>query len=247
MTLMQPMSLLLCPNPRRHAIHPEVTPFSPKEEQRQTAKRNEQTQNNPIPPLLTPNPPHQPIDPRNLRCRSRDPALDTRQALPLQPEILIHRIRLTQHAIRHIMTVIDPPSLIQHILRLGLLGVRSRPVRAYVRAHVAEEVGAVTCLLKRGFEARELGAVLLEDLAMAGEIGGFQGGGGGLGVEGAGELLEKGGPVFEEVGEVGLGAGFVFGGGWGDVGLRGELGVGVEEGVGLRFLGACLLADLRPG
>ena len=61
-----------------------------------------------------------------------------------------------------------------------------------VGADVGEEVRAVAGGGEGGFEARELGAVLLEDLAVAGEVGGFQGRGRGFAVEEAGEGLEQG-------------------------------------------------------
>lgn len=90
------------------------------------------------------------------------------------------------------MTIVYPSSLIQHVVGFGRFGVLAGAVGVDVGAHVSQEVGAVAGCLEGGLEARELGAVLLEDLAVAGQVGGFQGGGCGFGVEEAGELLEEG-------------------------------------------------------
>ena len=61
-----------------------------------------------------------------------------------------------------------------------------------IGADVTEEVRAVAGRGEERFKARKLCAMLLEDLAVAGEIGGFEGGGGGFGVEEAGELGDQG-------------------------------------------------------
>lgn len=62
-----------------------------------------------------------------------------------------------------------------------------------IGANVTQKVCAVPGLSEGGFEARELSGVLGEDLAVAGEVCGFQGArGGGCGVQKAGEGGEKG-------------------------------------------------------
>ena len=73
------------------------------------------------------------------------------------------------------MTIIQPPALAKHVLRLarvgvgvGVLGVLGAAVGGDVAADVGEEVRAVAGGGDGGFEAGELGAVLLEDLAVAG-------------------------------------------------------------------------------
>ena len=55
----------------------------PEPEQHQATKGNKAPQNNPISPLLRPNPLHQPIDPRYLSRSPCDPPLNTAQTLPL--------------------------------------------------------------------------------------------------------------------------------------------------------------------
>ena len=87
------------------------------------------------------------------------------------------------------MTAVQPRALVEHVLRLGGLGVA---VSLDIGADVGEEVRAVAGGGDGAAEARELGAVLGEDLAVAGEVGGFQGGGGRFAVELARELGEEG-------------------------------------------------------
>ena len=152
----------------------------PKPEQQQTTQCNEASQNNPIPPLLRPNPLHQPIDTRNLRRRTRNPPLYAHQTFPLYAKILVYRIRLAEHRVRHIVAIIYTPSLIQHVVCLGSL---ARAVGTDVCAHIGEEICAIAGCADCGFQPGELGAVLLEDLSMSGKVCGFQGGGGGFGVE----------------------------------------------------------------
>lgn len=103
---------------------------------------------------------------------------------------------------------------------------------------------------------------MLEDLAVAGEVGGLQRGGGGFAVELAGELGEEGCALGgqcqweNEVEGVSLGRGqhlleyvvqlllrppLLLARLGLEVGLGGILAVGVEEGFGLRFLRPCLL------
>lgn len=96
------------------------------------------------------------------------------------------------------MGIVDAPSFVEHVVCFGGFGVAVGVVAAVggdVGPDVGEQVGAVAGGLDGGFEARELGAVLLQDFAVAGQVGGFEGAGGGFGVEEAGELLEEGGAL----------------------------------------------------
>jgi hypothetical protein len=138
-------------------------------EEHEQTKRNERPQHNSIPPLLRPNPPNQPIDPRNLAHHPNDPPIDARQHLPLHPKTLIDRVRLTQHAIRHIMAVIDASPLVEHVFCFGCGGIAGA-VGVDVGADGGEEVRAGAGVGDGGFEAVELAAVVEEDLAVAGEV-----------------------------------------------------------------------------
>ena len=93
------------------------------------------------------------------------------------------------------MTTFNPPSLVQHIIRLCVDGVLGGvAVGVDVVANGAEEVHAGAGVSEGGAEAGEFAAVVEEDLAVSGEIVLFEGGGGecGFGVEEAGELGDEG-------------------------------------------------------
>lgn len=93
------------------------------------------------------------------------------------------------------MTALDPPPLVQHVIRFRVYGVLvPGAVGADVAADGAEEVCAGTGVGEGGAEAGELAAVVEEDFAVAGEVCLFEGGGGegGFGVEEAGELGNEG-------------------------------------------------------
>ena len=72
------------------------------------------------------------------------------------------------------MAPVDPVALIEHVVRLGVGGVRI-PVGGDVGADVGEEVGALAGVAYGGFQPEELAAVVEEDLAVAGQVVGFQG------------------------------------------------------------------------
>lgn len=96
------------------------------------------------------------------------------------------------------MTVVDAPSLVEHVFRLGGFGVRGA-VGVDVGADVGEQVRSVAGVGDGGAEAGELAAVVEEDLAVAGEVVLFEGGGGegGFGVEEAGELGDESFSLFD--------------------------------------------------
>ncbi|KFY35740.1 hypothetical protein V494_05644 [Pseudogymnoascus sp. VKM F-4513 (FW-928)] len=81
------------------------------------------------------------IQARHLRRRALNPSLNPRQRLALQPKLLIHRIRLAQHAISHVMRVLDAVALAEHVVGLG--GGGGGMVGVDVGADVCEEVGAL--------------------------------------------------------------------------------------------------------
>ena len=166
---------------------------SHKPQKQQKTKRDKTPQYNAIPPLLRPNPPNQTIKPGNLTRRPHDPPIDTRQRLPLRAETLIDRIRLTQHPIRNTMAPVDPIPLLEHVVRLGVGGVRI-PVGGDVGADGGEEIGALAGIVYGGFQPDELAAVVEEDFAVAGQVVGFEGRGGegGFGVEETVELGDEG-------------------------------------------------------
>lgn len=141
-----------------HVIANQCSSFLPEPEQHQTAQRNETSQYNTIPPLLRPNPLHQPIDAWDLGSSTRDPPLYTDQALPLYAKVLVHGVCLAQHAVRHVVAVVYAPSLVQHVVCLGCF---SRAVGADVGADIGEEVRSVAGGADCGLESRKLGAVLL--------------------------------------------------------------------------------------
>lgn len=72
------------------------------------------------------------------------------------------------------MTVVYPSSLVQHVLCFGGFWILARTVGGDVRTDVGEEVRPVSRRLNLGFEAGKFGAVLLQDLAVSGEVGRFK-------------------------------------------------------------------------
>jgi hypothetical protein len=149
---------------------------SPKKKQDQHTKRYERSQYDPIPPPLRPNPIDQPINPRHLARRPGNSPINARQRLPLHAKPLIDRIRLAEHTIHHIVTVVDPAPLLQHVLGLCLGGVGGA-VGVDVGADVGEEVLAVAGLRDGRSEALELAFVVEENVAVAREVVLFEGGG----------------------------------------------------------------------
>lgn len=109
---------------------------SKKVQERQKAECNKDAHNKPIPSLFCTDPAHQVIQPGHQTRRARDAAIDARQRLALQTKTLIDSIRLAQHAVDHVVTVIDAPALLQHVFSFGSFWIRSVvgiDIRAYVR------------------------------------------------------------------------------------------------------------------
>lgn len=75
------------------------------------------------------------------------------------------------------MTVVNPPALLQHVLGLFVGRVRGA-VGIDVGAHVGEQVLAVAGFGDGGAQALEFALVVGEDVAVAGEVVLFEGGGG---------------------------------------------------------------------
>lgn len=117
---------------------------SPEKQQHQEAKANKRPQNNRIAPPSRPNLPNQRIHPRHLTSRTHNAPVDTRQRLALQPKVLVNRIRLAQHPVHHIMALIDPTPLLEHVVCFRLARVGSA-VGVDIGADVGKEVGSIAC------------------------------------------------------------------------------------------------------
>lgn len=163
----------------------------PKEEKDQEAKGNEAPQNNAVSPLLVPDPGHQGVDARHVAGGADNPPVDVGQRLPLQAKVLVDGIGLGEDRVGHAVRVVDAAALLQHVLGLGVFGML-RAVGVDVGAHVGEQVGAVPGRGDLGAQPRQLGAVLRQDFAMAGQVCGFQGRGLRFRVQQAGELGQEG-------------------------------------------------------
>lgn len=98
--------------------------------------------------------------------RTDDSAIDTRQRLPLQAKVLVDRVSLTQDAIDHVVTIIDPTPLIQHVIRLGGLGIVGT-VCVDVGSYVRQQVGTVASLGDERADPSQFSAVVEKDLAMS--------------------------------------------------------------------------------
>lgn len=159
------------------------------QKQHQETDSNETPQDEGIPPPLGANLSNQRIHPGDFARSAHDPPIDTSQGLALDAKVLIDSVGLAQHAVHHVMALVEVPALFEHVFRLGGGGVR-RAVGVDVGAHVREQVGAVARLGDGGIEALEFAAVVGEDFAVAGEVALFQGGGGEgrFGIEEASEL-----------------------------------------------------------
>lgn len=120
-----------------------------------------------------------------------DTSINILQHLSLTHKVLIHRIRLAEHAVRHVMRPIDALALIEHVVRLfaALFETRCRAERRDVVAHGGEEVSARAGFGDCVFETGVFAAVVGEGAAVEGEVleFGCGGGEGGFGVEEAGE------------------------------------------------------------
>ena len=161
-------------------------------QQHQEAEPNETSQDNRIPPLLGSDLPHQIVHSGHLAGRADNPAVDACQSFTLDPEVLVDGIGLAEYAVHHVMTVVDPPALLEHVVCLSCAGIRCA-VGINIGADIGEKVGAVARLRHGGRQALQLAAVVLKDFTVAGEVVLFQGGGGkgSFGVEEARELRDE--------------------------------------------------------
>ncbi|KAL8756907.1 MAG: hypothetical protein Q9199_002592 [Rusavskia elegans] len=131
-----------------------VRRISHKIQKHQHTKRHKPRHHKPIPSLLRPNPPNQPIDPRHLPRRPHNPPLHIPQHLPLHAKLLVNRIRLTEHTIRHAVTSIDATAFVEHVVCFCGFGVGGM-VGGDVGADGGEEVGALAGVGYGGAEAGE--------------------------------------------------------------------------------------------
>ena len=62
---------------------------------------------------------------------------------------LVDGIGLAEHAVGHVMAVVNPPPLVQHVLLLGRARVilLRRPIGGDVGTHIGQQVGAGTGFL----------------------------------------------------------------------------------------------------
>jgi hypothetical protein len=149
-------------------------PRSPEKEQDQHTQGNKTRQNNPIPPPLGPNPINQPINARHLTRRPDNAAIDTGQGLALDGKGLVDGIGLTEHAVHHVVAVVDAAALLQHVVGLGRLGRVGAAVGVDVGAHVREQVLALPRFRDGAPQPLQLALVLLEYLAVPREVVLFQ-------------------------------------------------------------------------
>jgi hypothetical protein len=71
------------------------------------------------------------------RSASNTP-INTGQSFPLEAEIFVDCIGLAQNPIHHIVTVIDTPSFLKHVVGFGCAGVRGGSVCVYIRANIGK-------------------------------------------------------------------------------------------------------------
>jgi hypothetical protein len=121
--------------PKLHALQPHSA--SLKVQEQQETKRNEHAQDDRIPSLLGTNPINQIIDAGKLRRGICDAPINTRQRFPLQRKTVIDGIRLAQYTIRDLMAIIQPPSFVQHVIRLCLFRICG-PISVNVGAHIGQ-------------------------------------------------------------------------------------------------------------
>lgn len=131
----------------------------PEPQYHQDTERNKPRQNKPIPPLLTSNPPHQHINPRNLTRRPYNPPINTSQRFPLRAKLIINSIRLRQYRIRHPMRPLYPLPFTQHILRLRLRRVRAT-VRLDIIVHIRQQIRLIPRRAYLRLQPQQLIAVL---------------------------------------------------------------------------------------
>ena len=132
----------------------------PKVHEDQEAKGNETAHYYTIPPLLVAYPANQTVDTRHLTGRSDNATVDACECLPLDTELLVDGVCLSEDCICHVVTVVYATAFIQHVICLCLFGVLCT-VGIDVIADVGQEVGAISLVTDVGFELAELSTVLI--------------------------------------------------------------------------------------
>lgn len=96
----------------------------PEVKNHQKTKPNETAQDNRIPPLLGPDFAHQVVHTRYLTGSANNTTVNAREGLTLHAEVLINGISLAQHAVNHIVTVVNAATLLEHVLLFSCTWVR---------------------------------------------------------------------------------------------------------------------------
>lgn len=105
--------------------------------QHQKAEPDKGPQDKRVSPPLRPNLPDQRIHSRHLTSGSNNTPINTGQRLALKPEVLVDGVCLAQDAVYHIMALVDPTPLLEHIVGFGGGGIR-RPVGIDIGADISE-------------------------------------------------------------------------------------------------------------
>lgn len=109
----------------------------------------------------------------------------------MQLEAVVDGIGLAQHAVRHVVAVVDAISLLEHVLGLGSFGVVGS-VLIDIGPHIGQEVGPVAGLLEGRAQAIQISLVGGKLLAEEGEVVLFESGcsEGSFGFKEAGKLVD---------------------------------------------------------
>lgn len=94
-----------------------------KQKQHQATDPNETTQDESIPPPLGADLPNQRIHARDFARSAHNPPVDTSQGLALDAKVLVDGVGLAQHAVHHVVALVEVSALLEHVLRLGGGGV----------------------------------------------------------------------------------------------------------------------------
>lgn len=143
--------------------------------QHQETEANEASQDNRISPLLRPDLGHEVVHARNLTGGTDNAPVNAGKSFTLHAKILVNRICLAEHAVHHIVAVLDSAALLKHVFSLGGTRVRCA-VGINIGAHIGEKVSTVACLSDSGIQSLELAAVVLKNFTMAGKVTLFQSG-----------------------------------------------------------------------
>lgn len=131
---------------------------SHEEKEEDEAECDEAAHDEPVSPLPCRYPPDQRVDARHLTRRQCDPPVDACQRLVLEIEAVVDGIRLAEHAVRHVVAVIDARPFVQHVLCLGFGGI-ALAVLVDIGTDIGQEVGAIASLLELGSETGEVAFV----------------------------------------------------------------------------------------